>query len=228
LRSYDLKTPLTPMFALLPLLEKRVNDEKGKEYVSLIERNSRFMKDLVNKTITYAKLNSDNIEFCFSEINIHEFVNNISKDLHQLLTESQTEFVNNISKDLIVLADTTQLKELFNNLISNAVKYKQDQKPLQITLNAQPDENQVIISIEDNGIGMTKEQISYVFDEFYKADDSRSDIDSHGLGLNICKRIIEKHNGSIWVESEGIGKGSKFSFTLNLVKNLVENGIKEC
>lgn len=226
--GHDLKTPLTPMFALLPLLEKKINDEKGKEYISLIERNSHFMRDLVNKTIMYAKLNSDNIEFSFSKINIHDFVEMIKEDFNQLFEDNQTDLQNDTPSDIIVQADTIQLKEVFNNLISNAIKYKQDQKPLHISVNAKQSEHQTLISIKDNGIGMTAEQISNVFDEFYKADDSRSDIDSHGLGLNICKRIIEKHNGSIWVESEGIGNGSTFTFTLNRKMNPVDDGLKEC
>jgi signal transduction histidine kinase len=70
------------------------------------------------------------------------------------------------------------------------------------------------ISIADNGIGMTKEQIERIFDEFYKADSVRHDIQSTGLGMSICKRIVEKHDGSIWVESPGPGKGTTVFFTL--------------
>ena len=70
------------------------------------------------------------------------------------------------------------------------------------------------VSIQDTGIGMTEEQIKKVFDEFYKADISTHELHSSGLGLSICKRIVEKHGGKIWVESPGPGKGSIFYFTL--------------
>ena len=218
--GHDLRTPLTPMFALLPLLEKRVTDEKGKKYVSMIERNSRFMKDLVNKTITYAKLNSDNIEFSFTQINIHQFVNELQKHFDHLLSQKNAFLTNAIKQDYTILADPLQLKEVFQNLISNAIKYKQENKPVHITIDAKKRDNGILqFMVTDDGIGMTEDQIKNVFDEFYKADDARTDVDSHGLGLNICKRIIEKHNGSIWVKSDGVGKGTTFFFTINSKEN---------
>ena len=72
----------------------------------------------------------------------------------------------------------------------------------------------VMISIKDNGIGMTKEHIDHIFEEFYKADPSRHNLGSNGLGLSISKKIIENHGGKIWAESPGLGKGSVFYFTL--------------
>lgn len=215
--GHDLRTPLTPMFALLPLIEAQVNDEKGKQYIQLIQKNSRYMRDLVNKTITYAKLNTDNIEFSFDELNIHDFVENIIKQLYQSPNENDIEISNIITCELKVVVDSIQIKEVFQNLISNAIKYKKEQSTAHITIDAKHDGDNVIISIEDDGIGMSREQIEKIFDEFYKADHARSDIDSHGLGLNICKRIIEKHNGSIWAESNGLGQGTKFYFTLKSV-----------
>ena len=85
------------------------------------------------------------------------------------------------------------------------------------------------ISIKDNGIGMTNDQMTQIFDEFYKADSSRHDFESSGLGLPICKRIVEKHGGKIWVESDGIGKGSTFFFTIKKINKNQEfdNNINE-
>ncbi|HMA82612.1 MAG TPA: PAS domain S-box protein [Candidatus Thermoplasmatota archaeon] len=222
--GHDLRTPLTPMLALLPLLEKRVSDEKGEKYISMIQRNIFFMKDLVNKTITYAKLNSDNITFSFTEINVSEFINDLQNDFYQVLKENQGEIKNKIKKNCVINADLLQLKEVFHNLISNAIKYRQENKPLIITLFSTPlKNNQMMLSVKDNGIGMTEDQLSNVFYEFYKADDARTDVDSHGLGLNICKRIVEKHGGKIWAESKGPGKGSTFSFTVDIVKEPIKS-----
>jgi signal transduction histidine kinase len=72
----------------------------------------------------------------------------------------------------------------------------------------------VQVSVKDTGIGMTEKEIKKIFDEYYKADSSRHDFDSSGLGMPICKRIVEKHGGKIWAESDGKGKGSIFYFTL--------------
>jgi signal transduction histidine kinase len=112
-----------------------------------------------------------------------------------------------------VLADLIQIKELFDNLISNAVKYSQENN-VKITLDAKKLDDFIVVSVKDAGIGLEPQQIQHVFDEFYKADYSRHDLKSTGLGLSICKRIVEKHGGHIWVESLGKGKGSTFFFTL--------------
>ena len=99
-----------------------------------------------------------------------------------------------------------------NNIITNAIKYSNDGGI--ISIHAEDKDNEVHLSIKDNGIGMTQDQLERLFDEFYKADESRHDFESSGLGLPIAKRIVEKHGGKIWVESEGIGMGSTFHFTL--------------
>jgi len=175
------------------------------------------MKDLVNKTITFAKLNSDKINFSFIDLNLSDFLDHIKQQMQVTLEKENTQFLVDIDPSLMVFADEMQLSEVFHNLISNSLKYAQKEQNPIIKITADKKcSNEVIIAVQDNGIGMTKEQIDNVFDEFYKADEARTDIDSHGLGLNICKRIIEKHGGSIWVESNGPGTGSQFIFTLHM------------
>ena len=116
-----------------------------------------------------------------------------------------------------------RLSEVFKNLINNSVKYTDDSGGT-ITINTS-DENEdyVKISLKDTGIGMTKDQLKKVFDEFYKADRQTSDYYATGLGLPICKRIVEKHGGKIWVESKGPGKGSTFNFTIKKYKSELDD-----
>ena len=104
------------------------------------------------------------------------------------------------------------MNELLDNIINNAIKYTPGGG--KITVKARKLNGEVEVSIHDTGIGMTKEQIKHIFEEFYKADKSRHDVDSSGLGLSICKKIVEGHGGRIWAESPGLGKGSTFYFTL--------------
>ena len=85
-----------------------------------------------------------------------------------------------------------------------------------ITIDAEKEKNIVTVSVKDTGIGMTKDQLKKVFDEFYRVDKSSREHKSSGLGLAICKRIVEKHGGKIWAESPGIDKGSTFYFTLKM------------
>ncbi|HMA83705.1 MAG TPA: ATP-binding protein, partial [Candidatus Thermoplasmatota archaeon] len=114
-------------------------------------------------------------------------------------------------------ADVLLFEELINNLLSNAVKYSDQYGS--IVIGGFVKENAITVSVQDDGKGMTGEQLNHVFDEFYKADESRHNIESSGLGMPICKRIVEKHGGKIWAESEGPGKGSIFYFTLHLSRN---------
>jgi signal transduction histidine kinase len=114
--------------------------------------------------------------------------------------------------ELFINADKLKIHELFNNILNNAVKYSNGKGI--ITIHGTHEHDHVLFSVKDTGIGMNDEQLSHIFDEFYKADPSRHDFDSSGLGMSIAKRIVEKHGGSIWAKSKGIGKGSTFYFTL--------------
>ena len=171
------------------------------------------MKDLVNKTIDLAKLNSDKIEFSIEDTNLLSEVKNIIKNNHILFEENNINVVNIIDGNILVKADKLRLNELFNNLITNSIKYTLEEGGT-ITFDAKELGDFIKVSIEDTGIGLTEKQIDHIFEEFYKADDSRHDLDSSGLCLPICKRIIKKHGGEIWAESRGKEKGSTFHFTL--------------
>ena len=119
-----------------------------------------------------------------------------------------------IDKENILLkADKLRLQEVLNNLLINAIKYTPENVGT-IVIHAEKEKDEIILSMTDSGIGMTEEEIDHISEEFYKADFARHDLDSHGLGLAICKRIIEMHGGKIWATSQGLGKGSTFYFTL--------------
>ena len=211
--GHDLKTPLTPMMVLLPMLKKKTDDEKEMELFDVVIRNVYFMKDLVNKTIDLAKLNSDKIDLSFEETDLSEQAKNVISNNQVLFDRNNIMVVNNLQRPIMVEADVLRLNEVFNNLITNAVKYSKKNGG-KITIDADEGKENVTVSIQDAGIGMTKQQISHIFDEFYKADESRHELDSSGLGLSIAKKIINKHGGRIWAESPGPGKGTTFFFTL--------------
>jgi PAS domain S-box-containing protein len=211
--GHDLKTPLTPMMVLLPLLKEKTTTEKDAELFEVVIRNVFFMKDLVNKTIDLAKLNSDKIAFSIESVDLFEMTAMLVENNQVLLEKNHINVINTISKPLFVQADRLRISEVFNNLISNAAKYTSKEKGT-ITIAAFEDNTMVTVSVKDTGVGMTQEEIARIFDEFYKADESRHNLDSSGLGLTISKKIIEKHGGTIWAESEGKGKGSTLFFTL--------------
>jgi PAS domain S-box-containing protein len=212
--GHDLKTPLTPMMALLPQLkESHSKPEELDKILDILVRNVYYMKELVNNTIELAKLNSRRTEFCMEDMQLSSEVENIIHTNKFLFDRNNITVKNNVPSTIVVNADRLRLKEILNNLLTNAVKYSADDGGI-VTVDASEKNNKVTVTIKDKGIGMTPDQIDHVFDEFYKADESRSDLDSHGLGLTICKRIVEKHGGAIWAKSQGPGKGTTMCFTL--------------
>ncbi len=210
--GHDLKNPLNPIVNLLPILEKSESDNKNKEIFKVLIRNANYMKKLVTKTIDLGRLNSSYTKFFFEDVNLFSQFNNIISDNEIIFKEKNIQIMNKIPDNITVYADKFRMDELITNLLNNAVKYTKCQG--NITLDAKAINNNIIVSIKDSGVGMTNEQLKHIFDEFYKVDPARHDFDSSGLGLSICKRIVEIHKGKIWVESKGLGKGSTFYFTI--------------
>lgn len=210
--GHDLKNPLNPLLNLLPIIEKTETDNKSKEMLKVINRNVGYMRNLVTKTIELGKLNSPNTKLHFEKLNLYNEVNKVITNNKYLIDKRHTNIVNNISKDININADILFLEELFNNLINNSLKFTKENG--QVTIDAKIGQIFITVSVKDDGIGMNKDQLSHVFDEFYKADISRHDFDSSGLGMPICKRIVERHGGKIWAESKGKRKGSCFYFTV--------------
>jgi signal transduction histidine kinase len=210
--GHDLKNPLGPLINLIPLLEEKENDSAKKEILTVLHRNADYMKNLVVKTLELAVLNSPNTKFSIELTNLFKEVDQIIGNKKILFDENKIKISNKINHKLSIKADRLRLEELLTNIFENSVKYSQDD--CRITIDAEQTNDFVKISIADNGIGMTKEQIDRIFDEFYKADSARHDIQNTGLGMSICKRIVEKHGGNIWVESPGSGKGTTVFFTL--------------
>ncbi len=225
--GHDLKNPLTPLVGLLPILEEREKDPNVKEHFRVVLRNVDYMRDIVFKTLQLARLRSPNTQFDIKDIDLRQEVDNVIDNQTLFFQENNMHVENNIDDNIIVKADQLRIDELINNLFTNAVKYSPKDGGGTITVDAEKKKGFVTVSIKDTGLGMTKEQLSHIFDEFYKADKSRHDMDSSGLGLAICKRIVEKHGGKIWAESKGPGKGSTFYFTLKVSKKkVIEQEVK--
>ncbi len=211
--GHDLKNPLQPLTGLLPILINQEENPQKKETLEVMYQNVLYMQDLISDTLKLARLRSDNIEFNFQRLNLREQVEKIISSQKMKFIENKIKIENEIDKEILVWADQLRLYEVFQNIISNSVKYTPKSGGV-IRLKAEKINDETKVIIKDTGVGMTREQVKRIFDEFYKADQKTSDYHSTGLGLAICKRIIEKHGGKIWAESPGTGEGSKFYFTL--------------
>jgi PAS domain S-box-containing protein len=210
--GHDLKSPLTPIVGLLPTIERKEKDPELKELLGVINRNVLFMRDIVVKTLKLERLNSPKFVLNFEQVNLFDCVQKIIENKEYTFKEKNLNVTNNIDKDFIVSVDKIEFNELIDNILTNAVKFNSINGSISVC--AQKENNFVKVSMSDTGVGLTAEQIEHVFEEFYKVDPSRHDLESSGLGLPICKRIVEKHGGEIWAESPGLNKGTTFYFKL--------------
>lgn len=213
--GHDLKTPLTPLLALLPKAMERVDDEKVIRYLGLGLESAQYMNNLVTNTLSLSKLISPKLKLNLEELDLHACVDTAIAMLRSGLKKA-IDFKNLVDPSLRIEADPVRFREVIDNLLSNSVKYTEDGGGIKVE--AQPDGEWITVSIIDTGMGMTKEQLSHIFEEFYKADESRHDRSSVGLGLTICMRIIEKHGGTIEALSEGLGRGTTMRFTLPAIE----------
>ncbi|MBN1941677.1 MAG: HAMP domain-containing histidine kinase [Phycisphaerae bacterium] len=210
--GHDLRTPLTPLVALLPKFREHLEDPRDREMLELIISNTDYIHQLVVRTLDLMVLENEGEQPELRMVELRVEANNVLADFAPVLKENGFTAVNNIEPPVRLPVDVVQFKELLLNLLSNAVKFSPAGG--RILIGANYNEKETTLSVSDTGVGMTPEQLSRVFDEFYKADPSRHDRGSLGLGLSICKRIVNNHGGRIWVESPGLGKGTTVFITL--------------
>ncbi len=210
--SHDLRTPLTPLVAFLPILEKKEKDPKTKENIKLLNHKVNTLKNLVEKTLQFETIYKSSEVLDIVDLNLRKEIKSCIENQITINDSKDISIDNKINENIVVKADKLYLKEVIINLLSNAIKNTHDS--CIITIDAEKEKDVATISIKDNGVGIDKDQLDHIFEEFYKTDNSRHDLDSSGLGLSISKQIIEKHGGQIWAESKGFGKGSTFYFTL--------------
>lgn len=217
--SHDLKNPLTPILTLLPLLKQKSENPKVKEMIDKIILNTQRMKTIIQETLTLAKLSEQGTKIHLSKFNLKEEIERVLNDNKPFLDQYQVTIHNHVQDDQYVFFDKSQFHHVLNNLISNAVKYTPEDMDCHLEIFSVSKEKSINLSVKDNGIGLSTSQQKQVFEKFFKDAIPRDGMESTGLGLSICKRIIENHGGRIWAESPGAGKGSTFSFTLPINSN---------
>ena len=215
--SHDLKTPLTAIQGYAEGLIDGVagSPEKQEKYLQTILSKANDMVILVDELNFYAKIDCNTVPYTFKEIKIREYFDDCIEEIGLDLEVRNVEvlYYNEIDSGTKVVADAEQLKRVINNIIGNAVKYLDKPKGI-IQLRLHDVGSYIQVEIEDNGVGIPKVDIPYIFERFYRADASRnSKKGGSGLGLAISKKIIEDHGGRIWASSEQ-GVGTTVLFTL--------------
>ncbi|MBU0496356.1 MAG: PAS domain-containing sensor histidine kinase, partial [Candidatus Thermoplasmatota archaeon] len=211
--GHDLKTPLSILMNILPMIQETINNQDAQEDCEIAIRNVHYIKHLVIETLKIAELSSPNLILKKEKINLKNLINEVIENNNLLAKQKQIRVINIILNDIFLTIDELKIKEVIYNLINNALNFTPEGGMVTFDLHENHD-NTVTIEVNDTGIGMTPKQLKRVFNDFYKADISRHDLGGSGLGLGICKRIIEKHGGKMWADSSGEGRGSQFYFTL--------------
>lgn len=209
--SHDLQEPLRMVASYAQLLERRYRtqfDADGLEFLGYIVDGAKRMRQLIDDLLSFSRIGSQarEMHIVLSE----EALNLALANLSLAIKESGAE----IEKGVLprVIADQSQLVQLFQNLIGNAIVYRRKEVPLHIRIHAERKDRQWQFAVQDNGIGIASEHRERIFVIFQRLH-GRGEYPGTGIGLAICKKIVERHGGRIWVESD-VGKGSTFYFLL--------------
>jgi nitrogen-specific signal transduction histidine kinase len=215
--SHELRSPLGAIIGFAELLQEKLFGDlnpKQEEYVRDIVESGRHLLALINDILDLSKVESDSLDL--STFALEGMLDNSLAMLREKCHKNgikQDLLVSSELQGAILTADERKLKQVMFNLLSNAAKFTQDGGT--ITVTARRDENEVIISVADTGVGVAKEDQQKIFDEFYQVErDAKGKTPGTGLGLPLVRRLVELHGGRVGVESEGEGKGSTFQFTI--------------
>lgn len=221
--SHELRTPMTSINGFIEgILDGTIPQERQKEYLSIVSDETKRLSRLTNDLLDLARMESGEIKLTFVSFDINELIRRCIIKLENQIIQKNIEIEANFYEELTnVHADKDSIERVLFNLMHNAVKFIQEGG--QIKVETAKLKGKVLISVKDNGTGIDSEEIGLIWDRFYKSDKSRSrDKMGTGLGLAIVKNIINEHGQEISVESE-MGKGTVFSFSLNLSKEEFEN-----
>lgn len=209
--SHDLQEPLRKVTVFGQMLEPLVQKE-GKEYLARMTSATQRMQQLIDDLLSLSRVNRKGKPF--TRIDLNKIANEAVEDLQIAIREADaTVVIENLG---FVKADESQVRQLIQNLIGNALKYRQNEIKPEIKVYGRDAGTSYEVTVEDNGIGIKSEHYERIFEPFQRLH-GKGQYTGTGMGLTICKKIVERHNGTITVESEP-GKGSRFSFTLPLRK----------
>lgn len=214
--SHELKTPIATINAYIEGLVSGVakDEETIHNYYAIIQDKMNSLMNQVDDLFKYAQDDMNQFKYNFEEVYANEVLANILNSIVNKENKRKIIIKNNVPKCMINV-DVIRIEQVILNLYNNAMKHIQNSGT--ITIEGYRQENELLISVEDNGEGIDSRDLPYIFDYYYQGKTSKaSDYEGVGLGLAICKEIINKHGGKIFVKTQ-LGKGTKISFTIPVV-----------
>ena len=224
--SHEIRTPMNAIKGMTDILIRRNPNDDQKEYLTGIKQSSDSLLVIINDILDISKIDAGKVELEHEPFSINELVNNVYT-IMQFKAEEKGLFLQKSipNENLVVQGDATRLRQILLNLIGNAIKFTEKGLITTTVKSEQVGENlNLHFIISDTGIGIEKDRMEKIFESFEQAyNDTTRKYGGTGLGLSISKKLVELHNGKIWVESEK-GKGSQFHFVIpyTQVKTTVE------
>ncbi len=218
--THELKTPLTPIIGWSQALKnKKIMGEltsKQLRAINAIQKNAERLRRLIGDILDAQKLDLKKMKFDYKEFNVGEMMNDLYANLKSAMKPKNIEFINATDIQTIIRSDRNRIEQVLNNMIFNAIDFVEENGRIEIA--AKDYDKHILFYVKDNGIGIPKDKQANLFKRFYQIDTSaKRKHGGSGLGLSICKGIVEALGGKIWVESEE-GKGSIFYFTIPKVR----------
>ena len=208
--AHEMRTPLTTINGILEGLQYDAIPEESKpKSIALMQRETKRLIRLVNENLDYEKIRNNQINLIKTNFNATPILQDLKSQLSQNAEKANDELEVIAPDDLPIYADRDRFTQVMVNLVQNAIQFTHDGK---IEIKGERMVHATVLSVKDNGIGMSKDQIKYIFERFFKADPSRARMGTgeSGLGLAIVSSLIKQHGGKVTVESEP-GKGSTFT-----------------
>jgi two-component system phosphate regulon sensor histidine kinase PhoR len=213
--SHELRTPLSIVRGYIETLldNPKTSDKELSRILRVMERHSKRLGLLVDDLLTLARLESRNTTLQFSDVQLAELFESVIRDWGKQLANKRLKVAVDLSPEAqTIRADETRLHEVLYNLLDNAVKYSREAG--EIHLQAAQHDHEIVLSVTDNGIGISKDDLPRIFERFYRADKARSrELGGTGLGLAIVKHIAQLHGGRVEAESE-LGRGTTIRVVL--------------
>ncbi|MBM4054724.1 MAG: PAS domain S-box protein [Planctomycetes bacterium] len=214
--THELKTPVAKMEMAIDMYkrsfgkEKEFSNEKGLHVHNLLQNNIHHLKNIIRNVLDLSKLESGVEHLNVTGFPFIDLVEQVISELNILSIQKNNTITHQIPADMILKADKDKMYYLLVNLVGNAIKFTDNGK---IDISSRITPKGIEVTVKDTGRGLGEEALKHAFDKFYK---ETSSLPGSGIGLTICKNIVELHDGSIWAESDGRGKGAKFIFRLPL------------
>ncbi|GMQ59676.1 hypothetical protein AN1V17_40760 [Vallitalea sediminicola] len=210
--SHDLRTPITVILGYTQaIIDGHVKDSKDKDkYIERIYKRTKYLNELIEDFFLVARLEDNKVTIFKEPVDINKLIGSIILEMELSCTNKNIDLSMDLDKEIIEPIEIDKLKiyRAIENLVNNAIKYTDQDGKIKIKTKLL-NNGQIEISIKDNGIGIKKEEIPYLFDRYFKGKNRSKNKESFGLGLYITKEVISKHNGRIWVESQ-LNEGSVF------------------